>query len=739
MKKHIFYFSFIFLSVFTIFGVGAKEISAATIGKCDVYSLSFVKMGQRGKFVKNTQNCLIKIGYNIPYGPTGYYGKQTANAVKNFYSDILGMDWAETFGPKGISAVKKILLSDNIREADKDKIIKFSNKEEFKYYLTKSENRQNFRGIGSFNAEGAINSIADTMESAPLISNQKSSADRISETNVQVAGIDEPDILKIDSERIYFFPEKRFYILDSMPQPMIDLKIMPPIPPDKDFNKTKIFKAFPPEDLVEENKIDGSGDLLLLRDKKILAILENNQVVGYSLSDPKKPEKKWDLKFEENNFYATARLFNGKIYLITRNYINRINPCPIIPFSSRGSSVIIPCGEIYHSSKFTPIDTTFTAVILNPETGAIENKISFAGSGDNSVIYMSENNLYISYVFNENLFGFTLNVLEETNNVLIPDLVMDKILKLKGLDISEDGKLFEYNKILEDYYLSLNKDELMKVQNELNNKFKDYFERHLRELTKTGIVKINLSDMKIAVSGNVPGVLLNQFSIDEYNGNLRAAVTIGNRGFFGFWFDTSKTANDVYVLDGNLSIIGEVKDLGVTERIYSARFIKDKGYLVTFRQIDPFYVLDLSNPISPELKGELKIPGYSSYLEPLEGEKILGVGQEKSQVKISIFDVSDPQNPTEKDKYTLKEGWSEVLSNHRAFLRDAQHKIFFLPGGNGGYVFSYKDDKISLLKTVSDNAVKRAAYFNDYLYIVGENKITVLDENNWEKVKEISH
>ena len=85
--------------------------------------------------------------------------------------------------------------------------------------------------------------------------------------------------------------------------------------------------------------------------------------------------------------------------------------------------------------------------------------------------------------------------------------------------------------------------------------------------------------------------------------------------------------------------------MGKDERIYSARFIGDKGYLVTFKQVDPFYVLDLSNPKKPEIKGELKIPGYSSYLHPISDDLILGIGKEGSVVKVSLFDVSDPTNP----------------------------------------------------------------------------------------------
>jgi len=200
---------------------------------------------------------------------------------------------------------------------------------------------------------------------------------------------------------------------------------------------------------------------------------------------------------------------------------------------------------------------------------------------------------------------------------------------------------------------------------------------------------------------------------------------------------SGQSVNDVYVLDKDLKIAGQVQDLGLTERIYSVRFVEDKGYLVTFRQTDPFYVLDLSDPQKPELKGELKIPGYSSYLHPITKDKILGIGKEGSNVKISLFDVKKPESPSEVAKYNLDEYWSDILNTHHAFLLDSKHQIFFLPGSRGGYVFSYKDDKLEMVKAVSGISAKRAIYINDYLYIIGENKISVLNEINWEKVKEL--
>jgi uncharacterized secreted protein with C-terminal beta-propeller domain len=177
--------------------------------------------------------------------------------------------------------------------------------------------------------------------------------------------------------------------------------------------------------------------------------------------------------------------------------------------------------------------------------------------------------------------------------------------------------------------------------------------------------------------------------------------------------------------------------MGLGERIYSARFIGDRGYIVTFRQTDPFYVLDLSNPTNPKLKGELKIPGYSGYLHPLADNIILGVGQEDWKLKMSLFDVSDPNNPKEIDKYLMQESYSEAINNHKAFLQDAKHKVFFLPGGSGGYVFGYEGNKLKLVKAVSDINARRAIFINDYMYIIHDNGVVVLDETKWEKVKEL--
>ncbi len=610
-------------------------------------------------------------------------------------------------------------------------IQKFASEKEFKSYLEKVKEQASLMGATSrFGISDTIQEAVPLRET-PMATEESVLPERISETNVQVPGIDEPDIVKTDGKEIYL-SLKRFWPIWREPIIMRE-RIMPPY---QEKTKTKVIKAFPPTDLALDSEIEKSGDLLLTNN--ILIIFSEGEITGYSVSDPKKPEKKWEIKLDKNNSIVTSRLYKNKIYLVTKNSIDERHPCPIKPIFVQEKPIEISCQEIYHPTSPVPVDVTFLAMVIEPTSGNIEEKISFVGSSGQSVVFMSEKAIYITYTYYESMVRFVSQFLKEKCQDLFPQWVLEKIEKLDSYDISQQAKLLELQIILEKFYKPLDKDERLKIENELNNRGVDYYNLKKREVEKTGILKINLDKFEIFANGNVPGFPLNQFALDEYQENLRIAVTVGERFvWFGFRIGMGKSANDVYVLDKNLKIIGSVKDLCLTERIYSARFIKDKGYLVTFRQTDPFYVLDLINPQSPQLKGELKIPGYSSYLHPIEKDKILGVGKENWQVKISLFDVSKADNPKELDKYILEESWSDILNTHHAFLLDDKHKIFFLPGSRGGYIFSYQNNKLSLVKAVSEIFAKRAIYLDDYLYIIGEDKITVLNEINWQKVNEL--
>lgn len=198
--------------------------------------------------------------------------------------------------------------------------------------------------------------------------------------------------------------------------------------------------------------------------------------------------------------------------------------------------------------------------------------------------------------------------------------------------------------------------------------------RAVRERFATQIHRFNISGADRAEyrsSGEVPGWLLNQFSMDEYEGHLRVASTDAPP----FWDGPSESmVTTLTERDGRLAQVGQVTGLGIDERIFSVRFLGDLGYVVTFREVDPLYVVDLSDPASPRVTGELKIPGYSAYLHPLGDGLLLGVGQDATGqgalqgTQMSLFDVSDPRAPRRIDTVRIAGGSSEAEWDHHAFL-----------------------------------------------------------------------
>jgi uncharacterized secreted protein with C-terminal beta-propeller domain len=187
-----------------------------------------------------------------------------------------------------------------------------------------------------------------------------------------------------------------------------------------------------------------------------------------------------------------------------------------------------------------------------------------------------------------------------------------------------------------------------------------------------------------ASSGEVRGFLLSQWALSEHDGHLRVASTTAPS-----WWDGSEDSESfVTVLredGGRLDRVGRVGGLGRGEQIFAVRFIGDTGYVVTFRQVDPLYTVDLSAPTAPKVLGELKIRGYSAYLHPIGEDLLLGVGQDATRqgrqlgTQLSVFDVSDPRAPQRLHQLTLPEGSSEVEYDHRAFLHWPATGLVVLP------------------------------------------------------------
>ncbi len=718
----------------TVAGLVLMTVPHSARAACNPAVLGQVSYGMSGAAVSALQECLIEAGVTIPAGVTGYYGTQTQAAVSQFYAMHMGMPgWnGASMGPLGRTKLASVLGGGGVTSGGHTSTgyKRAGTATVLAQYVAESVNRFSTRNASDdsvgFSAPQAAISGAEEGTS-------RSTAERVSETTVQVAGIDEPDIIKTDGKNIYISKEGYYY---GRPMPMMApmaedaARIM--MPPVEDPSSTSVVQAFPPEELAEIGEIKEKGEMLLVKDAKMLLILAHPEIVAYDISTPKTPVKKWSLSLENNTSLVTARLSDGHVYLVTQTWLEKNKPCPYIPIARGGATIAIACGDIWVPVRIEPVQHAYTVLSLNPKTGTTDQSLSFAADGDATTVAVFKDNLYLATKSYATPSDIMITIIVDAIKPHLSPASLEKIARIQGYDISAEGEYTEIMKVISADLETQDPNKELAITTDMQNAVAKEMERRKRELDRTTIVRVALPALSVAATGEIPGTLLNQFALDEYEGNLRVAVTVvGDTQ----WGGGGESVNDVYVLGMDLKEKGRVLDLGRTERVYAVRFMGDEAYVVTFRQIDPFYVLDLSIPTAPKVVGELKIPGYSAYLEPLGDNLVLGVGREGNGVKLSVFDVSNPAQPVEKSKYLIKDSWTEVEGNHHAFLKDADHSVFFLPASAGGYVFSYAGGELTLKATVAGWSVKRAVYLDDYLYIVGDEKITVLDEKTWKEVK----
>jgi len=302
----------------------------------------------------------------------------------------------------------------------------------------------------------------------------------------------------------------------------------------------------------------------------------------------------------------------------------------------------------------------------------------------------------------------------------------------------------------------------------------------------TDIQKFSLKNGKIDLVATqvVPGTTLNQFSFDEQNGNLRLVTTEGQG--WGWVGNGHMERNNLYILDKNLNRIGWYENFGENERIYSARFMGNRAYVVTFKETDPMFVFDLKNPREPQLLGELSMPGYSTYLQPYDENHLIGIGKQAISnsttpgfawyqgLKIGLFDVTNPASPQELSSREVGDrgSSSDALSDHHAFLFSKTKKLLAFPvqimqlsdeqkknfspsayGDNtfsGLYVYNVDTtngfsflggigrDDVSILRSNTEDPIYRSLYIGDYLYVISYGRITVHKLSDLDVVKDIS-
>ncbi|MFA6909168.1 MAG: beta-propeller domain-containing protein [Patescibacteria group bacterium] len=539
-----------------------------------------------------------------------------------------------------------------------------------------------------------------------------------STTNVQVEGVDEADIVKTDGTYMYALSHGNLTISKAYPATEARL------------TSTTSLSLTPSELFIDDDRLTvlGVGTPQVLTEQsgtaRIMPPDQSNSfmtAVTYDISDASDPRFVRSVEIEGT--YVTSRKIESTIYFVVTSY-----PDYRVYTDDNTSSALLPLyrdtGKEISASVFSPI------------------------SSCDDIAYF-------------------------------PDVTPQQFITVGSFDIDDETKPLVKETILgssEAVYSSQQTLYIAATQYAEQDLIGDILQTPADE--KTTVHTFSLDDGAIAYTGHLeaPGHVLNQFSMDEHKSFFRIATTTGEVSRS----NESAASSGVYIFNDHQELVGQIDKLAPGEKIYSARFTGDKAYLVTFQKVDPLFVLDLTNPESPELLGKLKIPGYSDYLHPYDENHVIGVGKDTiaaeegnfawyQGLKLALFDVTDVSNPKELFKTTIGDRGTDsyALHDHKAFLFDYDKNLLILPvllaeideetktrdevpntygeyTYQGAYIFSldlthgftlkgkvthYDSDELftkSGYRYYGDgNSIQRALYIGDNIYTISANKILI--------------
>ena len=449
------------------------------------------------------------------------------------------------------------------------------------------------------------------------------------------------------------------------------------------------------------------GDMFLKGDRAIILQPDHYNkakssvlILIYDISDPKNPKQ--IAQVCQDGIYNSARMVGDYMYLISNCHIN------VYEIDKDDPTTFVPTTEVNDVCKPVPADSIYRYEQKN---------------------YNSQYTVIGSYNYKDGAMCDTASLLGGTDNIYCS----------QGNIILADT---QYNDTSDDT------------------------ESYVAEKTVVSRLAIKTGTIEYKTSGEVDGTLENQFFIDEYNDYFRFVTTATVTTQVKQKFDNSEheiisysrdTTARLTVLDSELKKVGEITNLAKGERVYSVRFMGDTAYFVTFRQTDPLFSADLSDPTNPKILGELKIPGFSEYMYPYGDGLLLGFGMDADEntgrtrdLKLSMFNITDPTNVTEQDK-TIIDGYeySPALNNHKAMLVHKDKNLIGFAAtddySNGKYViFKYTDEgfvKAATLTIESDYKYAmddvRGLFVGDAFYIVSKNALQVFDINTFLQIAKI--
>jgi len=520
---------------------------------------------------------------------------------------------------------------------------------------------------------------------APAVADGGGDNGDYSTTNVQVKGVDEADIVKTDGEYIYYIAGNQLNIIKA------------------DGAATKLISS---TSLSDEENWWGYNSEMFVLGTRLMVITQSYKLVWindksgsyqnsqeqtsaiiYDISNPSAPKQ--IVSLGQSGYYVSSRMVGDFVYLVTSQYVyNAIKETPItyIPSTSIDTeSTLLQPTDLYIGGS--PQNAAYSVIgAINLRIGANFDSAK-AVFGGTSELYANADHMLLAF-----------SRYSEETMPIAPD---------------KDGKNVQIT----------------------------------RGASATDLVLLGLNEGQITklASGTVPGSLLNQFSMDEYKGVFRVVTTLNSweqrvytDGVDTYEYDNANS-NALYTLDKDLAILGKIENLAKDEFVKSVRFDGDIGYFVTFRQVDPLFAVDLTNPAAPRVLDALKIPGFSEYLHVFRDNLLLGIGYNADEntgrmqgVKLSMFDTSNKTNIVEKTTESVDANWTVVGSNHKAILVDGEKNLIAFPADSSYYIYRYTTDKgFELAAKVTMTADLsswnlRGLFIGDYFYVLGDSGITVI-------------
>jgi len=517
--------------------------------------------------------------------------------------------------------------------------------------LLKTYIDQNNGGTYGFARDGLSPMMKDSMkaESSSMDSGRagvsankaaESPSTEHSNTNLQVEGVDEEDLVKTDGDYIFKVNAQKIINVIKIKKDS-SMEAINNITFEDNYNVNGIYlrkntlvvvgNSYQNIDISTSDK-NGIYD-------SIMPTYQVTKVISYDVSDKKNIVKVRDIEID--GFYNSSRMIGSRVYIIANKYLNNIGNI------AKDADI----GKSYYKDSAVSSDKVLIDF----------NKISY-----------------------------------------LPDSIQPNYITVAAFNVDDNKEKVNVNTILGSGNSIYSSDKNLYIAGTKWNG-----DKNNNGTTNTILYKFAYENkgVKFVSKGEVPGTITNQFSMDEKDEHFRIATTEFNYDRVRPMTMENSTVenqitNNLYVLDKDMKVVGKLEGLANGEQIYSVRFISDRAYIVTFMLTDPLFVIDLKNPTSPKVLGELKISGFSKYLHPYDETHLIGFGMDTKVIseggedraqtkgmKIAIFDVSDVAKPVQQFMTTIGGSgtYSEVLNNHKALLFSKEKKLLALPVFENNY------------------------------------------------------